>query len=164
MDSNGHLCHSLVKMSRLLEVRCSSTWINFKSNFTKTNFKKMDPWLPFRCLTDSFSNSSIHNLLWIMADKYFVEYTRIETHESKVDTGKALDVALVVMESSGTESGKQDTSSMSGNDIYVDNADIKPVYDKEPMAKVQLTTECNVFAIGQQHTEKPEFNNEGGVD
>ncbi|GJS11470.1 hypothetical protein Tco_0368266 [Tanacetum coccineum] len=68
------------------------------------------------------------------------------------------------MESNGTESRKHDTSSMSGNDIDVDNADIKSVYDKESMAKVQLTTECNVFAIGQQHTEQPEFNNEGGVD
>ncbi|GJU60358.1 hypothetical protein Tco_1238124 [Tanacetum coccineum] len=32
------------------------------------------------------------------------------------------------------------------------------------MAEVQLTTECNIFATGQQHTEQPKFNNEGGVD
>ncbi|GKC26913.1 hypothetical protein Tco_1034207 [Tanacetum coccineum] len=32
------------------------------------------------------------------------------------------------------------------------------------MAEVQLTTECNVFAIGQQHVEQLEFNNEGEVD
>ncbi|GJZ01109.1 hypothetical protein Tco_0519070 [Tanacetum coccineum] len=50
------------------------------------------------------------------------------------------------------------------NDIDVDDADIKPVYDKELMAEVQLTTENNVFATGQQHTEQPEFNNEGEVD
>ncbi|GKB90685.1 hypothetical protein Tco_0962957 [Tanacetum coccineum] len=53
-----------------------------------------------------------------MTDKYFVEYTRIEydrrvnkrqmhTQESKIDTGKAIDDALVVTESSGTESEVQ---------------------------------------------------------
>ncbi|GJW03236.1 hypothetical protein Tco_1562092 [Tanacetum coccineum] len=40
----------------------------------------------------------------------------------------------------------------------------KPIYDEEPMAEVQTTTEINVFAIGKQHTEPPEFNNEGEVD
>nr|GFC28693.1 hypothetical protein [Tanacetum cinerariifolium] len=29
----------------------------------------------------------------------------------------------------------------SGNDTDADNADIKPIYDEEPMAKVQLTAE-----------------------
>ncbi|GKD15903.1 hypothetical protein Tco_1205061, partial [Tanacetum coccineum] len=34
-----------------------------------------------------------------------------------------------------TESEKQDTSSSSGNDADANDADIKPVYDKEPMAE-----------------------------
>nr|GEZ30367.1 hypothetical protein [Tanacetum cinerariifolium] len=38
------------------------------------------------------------------------------------------------------------------------------IYDEEPMDEVQTTTEINVFATGQQHTEQPEFNNEGEVD
>ncbi|GJR04402.1 hypothetical protein Tco_0527386 [Tanacetum coccineum] len=59
---------------------------------------------------------------------------------------------------------KQDTSSRSGNDAHADDADIRPIYDEEPMAEVQTTAEINVFAIGQQHTEQPEFNNEGEVD
>ncbi|GJZ14350.1 hypothetical protein Tco_0549580 [Tanacetum coccineum] len=58
----------------------------------------------------------------------------------------------------------KDTSSRSGNDAHVDDADIKPIYDKEPMTEVQLSADNNVFAIGQQHTEQPEFNNEGEVD
>ncbi|GJU23059.1 hypothetical protein Tco_1156401 [Tanacetum coccineum] len=101
-----------------------------------------------------------------MIDNYFVEYTGIEMQkqENKVDLGKALDADLVVKESSGTKSGKQDTSSRSGNDADADNANIKPVNDKEPMAEVQLSAECNVFATGQQHAEQPEFNNEGRVD
>nr|GEV34815.1 hypothetical protein [Tanacetum cinerariifolium] len=52
----------------------------------------------------------------------------------------------------------------SGNDAHNDDANIRPIYDEEPMAKVQTTAEINVFAIGQQHIEQPEFNNEGEVD
>ncbi|GJR41708.1 hypothetical protein Tco_1309811 [Tanacetum coccineum] len=84
-----------------------------------------------------------------MTDTYFVEYTGIEVQhfrdtllqhledadtESKIDTGKALD------------------------------ADLDTIYDEEPMAEVQLTAGCNIFAIGQQHTEQPEIINEGRVD
>nr|GEZ58701.1 hypothetical protein [Tanacetum cinerariifolium] len=47
----------------------------------------------------------------------------IQTQESKVDTGKAVD------------------------------ADIRPIYDEEPMAELQLAAECNIFAIGQKHTK-----------
>ncbi|GJT98666.1 hypothetical protein Tco_1094184 [Tanacetum coccineum] len=52
----------------------------------------------------------------------------------------------------------------SGNDTDADDADIRPIYDEEPMAEVQLNVECNIFAIGQQHTEQPEIINEGRVD
>ncbi|GJU86645.1 hypothetical protein Tco_1294191 [Tanacetum coccineum] len=57
------------------------------------------------------------------------------------------------------EYDSRDTSSSSLND-----ADIKHVYDEEPIAEVQLTAENNVFDIRQQHIEQPEFNNEGEVD
>ncbi|GKB07739.1 hypothetical protein Tco_0836023 [Tanacetum coccineum] len=33
----------------------------------------------------------------------------------------------------------------------------QPIYNKEPMAEVQLTAECNIFATGQQHTEQLEI-------
>nr|GEX01214.1 hypothetical protein [Tanacetum cinerariifolium] len=49
-------------------------------------------------------------------------------------------------------------------DAHDDDADIRLIYDEEPMAKVQTTAEINVFAIGQQHTEQTEFNNEEEVD
>nr|GEX19738.1 putative reverse transcriptase domain-containing protein [Tanacetum cinerariifolium] len=58
---------------------------------------------------------------------------------------------------------EKDTSSRSRNDAHDDGADIRPIYDEELMAKVQTTAEINVFAIGQQHTKQPEFNNEGEV-
>ncbi|GKB56104.1 hypothetical protein Tco_0912290 [Tanacetum coccineum] len=87
----------------------------------------------------------------------------MQTQESKIDKGKALDDGLVVTESSGTKSKVQDVSSRSGNYTSVDDADIRPIYDEEPMTEVQLTAECNIFAIGQQQTEQPELNNEGGI-
>ncbi|GJW66637.1 hypothetical protein Tco_0121061 [Tanacetum coccineum] len=65
----------------------------------------------------------------------------MQTIEEKVDTSKALDASLVDIESN-----------------------IRPIYDEEPMVEVQTTPEINVFAIGQHHTEQPEFNNEEKVD
>ncbi|GJZ99001.1 hypothetical protein Tco_0671552 [Tanacetum coccineum] len=93
-----------------------------------------------------------------------VNKRQMQTQESKIDTGKAVDADLVVTKSSGTESEVQDDSSRSGNDTDADDADIRPIYDEEPMAKVQLTAECNIFAIGQQHTEQLEISHEGRVD
>ncbi|GJY34421.1 hypothetical protein Tco_0418890 [Tanacetum coccineum] len=88
----------------------------------------------------------------------------MQTTEEKVDSSKALDASLVDTESSGTKLKEQDTSSRSGNDSHIDDADIRPIYNEEPMAEVQTTAEINIFATGQQHTEQPEFNNEGEVD
>ncbi|GJS45543.1 putative ribonuclease H-like domain-containing protein [Tanacetum coccineum] len=90
-----------------------------------------------------------------------VNKRQMQTQESKIDTGKAVDADLVVTESSGTESEVQDDNSRSKDDTNADDADIRPIYDEEPMAEVQLTVECNIFATGQQHTEKPEIINEG---
>ncbi|GJY72339.1 hypothetical protein Tco_0476042 [Tanacetum coccineum] len=73
-------------------------------------------------------------------------------------------LAPSIIESNGTESQEQDTSSTSGNDAHVDDADIRPVDNEEPMAEVQTTVVDNVSATGHQHTEQPEFNNEGEVD
>ncbi|GKB79375.1 hypothetical protein Tco_0946270, partial [Tanacetum coccineum] len=94
----------------------------------------------------------------------WVNERQIQTTEDKVDTGKAVDASLVNTESIGTESKEQDTSNRSGNDAHADDADIRPIYDKEPMVEVQTTAEINIFSTGQQHTEQPEFNNKGKVN
>ncbi|GJT08260.1 hypothetical protein Tco_0842722 [Tanacetum coccineum] len=94
----------------------------------------------------------------------WVNERQIHTTDGKVDTGKAVDASLVNTESIGTESKEQDTSIRSGNYAHADDADIRTIYDEEPMAEVQTTTEINVFTTGQQHTEQPEFNNEGVAD
>nr|GEZ54926.1 hypothetical protein [Tanacetum cinerariifolium] len=88
----------------------------------------------------------------------------MQTQESKIDTGKVVDANLVVTKSNGIESEVQDDNSKSGNDTNADDADIRRIYNEEPRAKVQLTAECSIFAIGQQHTEQPEIINEGRVD
>nr|GEV72241.1 hypothetical protein [Tanacetum cinerariifolium] len=94
----------------------------------------------------------------------WVNERQMHKTEEKVDTSKALNASLVDIESSGTESKEQDTSTRPGNDAHADDADIRPIYDEKPMAEVQTTAKINVFAIGQQHTMQPEFNNEGEVD
>ncbi|GJW43512.1 hypothetical protein Tco_0072311 [Tanacetum coccineum] len=93
-----------------------------------------------------------------------VNERQTQTTVEKVDTSKELDASLVIIESNGTESQEQDTSSRSGNDAHVDDADIRPIDNEEPMAEVQTTADDNVSATGQQHTEQPESNNEGEVD
>ncbi|GJS10362.1 hypothetical protein Tco_0367158 [Tanacetum coccineum] len=96
-----------------------------------------------------------------------VNERQIQTTEEKTDTSNALDAldaSSVIIKSNRTESKEQDTSSRLGNDAHVDDADIRPIYDEEPMAEVQMTADDNVSATGQQHTEQPEFINEGEVD
>ncbi|GKA63112.1 hypothetical protein Tco_0762718 [Tanacetum coccineum] len=63
-----------------------------------------------------------------------VNERQLQMKEGNVDTGKALD------------------------------ANFRPLYDEEPMDKVQMTAEQNVSANDQQHVEQLEFNNEGWVD
>nr|GEZ09556.1 hypothetical protein [Tanacetum cinerariifolium] len=88
----------------------------------------------------------------------------MQTQESKIDAGKTVEVDLVIKESSRTESEVQDDSNKPWNDTDADDADIRPIFDEEPMAEVQLTVECNIFALGQYHTEQPEIINEGRID
>ncbi|GKC80445.1 hypothetical protein Tco_1131219 [Tanacetum coccineum] len=113
----------------------------------------------------------------VMTRNYFLQYTQLEIpefHDTLIQhmesVKKSIDERakhkqdLVNTESSGTTLKEQDTRSRSGNDAHADDADIRPIYDEEPMAEVQTTAEINIFATRQQHTEQPEFNNDGEVD
>ncbi|GKD29502.1 hypothetical protein Tco_1240280, partial [Tanacetum coccineum] len=86
-----------------------------------------------------------------------VNERQMQTTEENVDTSKALDASLVDTKSSRTESVEQDTSSRSGNDAHVDDADIKPIYDEEPMAEnvEQCHHTCSLLAklTDNQRTE-----------
>ncbi|GKA87896.1 hypothetical protein Tco_0809660 [Tanacetum coccineum] len=104
-----------------------------------------------------------------MTDTYFVEYTGIEVQHFRDTLLQHLgNVKKSVAErtrhkrqyerrQSLGQTTVQDDNSRSGNDTDADDADIRPIYDEEPMAEVQLTAEYNIFAIGQQHTEQPEI-------
>ncbi|GJW88192.1 hypothetical protein Tco_0163532 [Tanacetum coccineum] len=65
----------------------------------------------------------------------------MQTTEEKVDSSKALDASLVDTESNGTTLKEQNTSSRSGNDAHVNDADIRPIYNEEPMAEVDQNAE-----------------------
>ncbi|GJX73881.1 hypothetical protein Tco_0312476 [Tanacetum coccineum] len=69
---------------------------------------------------------------------------QMQTTEEKVDTSKALDVSLVDTESSGTDAKEQDTSSRSGNDAHTDDADIRPIYDEEPITEPRFASQVDV--------------------
>ncbi|GKB03714.1 hypothetical protein Tco_0831857 [Tanacetum coccineum] len=94
-----------------------------------------------------------------------VNNRQMQTQESKIDTGsaldadpgKALDASLVVTECSGTKSDKHDTSNSSRTYLtHAVDADIRPVDDQVPFAEVQLTAQHNVLANEQQHTDQSE--------
>nr|GEV83650.1 hypothetical protein [Tanacetum cinerariifolium] len=68
----------------------------------------------------------------------WVNERQMQTTEEKVDTSKSLDASLVDTESSRTESNEHDKSSRSWNDAHDDDADVKPIYDEEPMAEILL--------------------------
>nr|GEV47827.1 hypothetical protein [Tanacetum cinerariifolium] len=65
----------------------------------------------------------------------FTSTMLLNTQESKIDTGKAVNNDLIVIESSGTKSEVQDDNIRSKNDTDADDADIRLIYDEEPMAK-----------------------------
>ncbi|GJZ14175.1 hypothetical protein Tco_0549405 [Tanacetum coccineum] len=68
----------------------------------------------------------------------------MQTHASKVDSSKALGTDLVVRESNGIESRKQDTrSSLENYHTHVVDADITPVNDQVPFAEVDSNTTPN---------------------
>ncbi|GJX19909.1 hypothetical protein Tco_0222586 [Tanacetum coccineum] len=80
----------------------------------------------------------------------------MQSKQGKVDSSKALDAGLVITKSNVTESERHVSSSRSGNDTHVEDADINSVNDKEPMAKVQLTAQHNVISNVQQHSVQSE--------
>nr|GEW62562.1 hypothetical protein [Tanacetum cinerariifolium] len=113
-----------------------------------------------------------------MTRSYFIQYTQqaiLEFHDTLIkhleSVKKSIDKRVQlkreydswVNERQMQTTEEKDTSSRSGNDAHDDDADIRPIYDEEPMAEVQTTVEIDVFAIEQHHTEQPEFNNEGEV-
>ncbi|GJU68855.1 putative reverse transcriptase domain-containing protein [Tanacetum coccineum] len=98
-----------------------------------------------------------------MTDTYFVEYTGIEVQHFR-DTllqhlGNVKKFVAERTQSIRTDSTVQDDNSRSRNDTDADDADIRPIYDEEPMAEVQLTAGCKYYPLysGQQLYEHLEI-------
>nr|GEX19572.1 Gag-Pol polyprotein [Tanacetum cinerariifolium] len=140
----------------------------------KEDFQEIGSMAAFNGLETQFqmfitNRDYLHDEYVAMTRSYFIQYTGHKIPEFR-DTliqhlefvKKSID-ERVQLKRDGTESKEHDTSSRSGNDAHDDVLDIRPIYDEEPMAEVQTTAEIDVFAIGQQHAEQPEFNNEGEV-
>ncbi|GJS05118.1 putative ribonuclease H-like domain-containing protein [Tanacetum coccineum] len=133
--------------------------LNLDQQLDKEEFQEIRTMDAFRVLMTQFQR-------FIKEQYYFVEFVKksideraqhkrqydrrvnkrlMQTQESKVVSSKSMDVDLVVMEISGTESGKQDTSSSLGNYLtHVVDADIGPVNDQVPFAEAKTTLICNL--------------------
>ncbi|GJV03672.1 hypothetical protein Tco_1337241 [Tanacetum coccineum] len=147
-----------------------------KSTHDKEEFQEIGSTASFKVLETQFQ-MFIKSRIYLddeyvdMIRNKFLQYTRLEIPEFR-DTliqhmesvKKSIDERAQHKREYDSWNKEQDTSSRSGNDAHADDADIRPIYDEEPMAEVQTTAEINIFATGQQHTEQPEFNNEGKVD
>ncbi|GJZ74513.1 hypothetical protein Tco_0638978 [Tanacetum coccineum] len=81
----------------------------------------------------------------------------MQSKEGKVDSSKALDAGLVVIESNETKSERHVSSSISGKDTHAEDADINSVNDKQPLAEVQSpkTRNSNKPVEPKIHTQKP---------
>ncbi|GJX63658.1 hypothetical protein Tco_0296558 [Tanacetum coccineum] len=136
MDSNGHLRHYFIKREfatlfhQDVEIFTGTTFLNVdqqEKQLDKEEFQEIKSMAAFRVL----ETQALYKREY---DSQMIE-RQMQTTEEKVDTGKALDASMVITESSKTEFEKQNTNSSSGNDADSDNADIKPVYDEEPMVE-----------------------------
>ncbi|GJX21527.1 gag-pol polyprotein [Tanacetum coccineum] len=153
-------------------------WTTLEKQLDKEEFQEIGSMAAGRVLETQFqkfikSRLSLVDDDDLMTRKYFLAYTQTEVQQFRDTLIQHIESVKKSIDERAqhkrehdtrTESEKQDTSSSSGNDADADDIDIKPVYDEEPMVEVQLTTDNNVFATGQQYTEQPEFNNEGEVD
>ncbi|GKE96627.1 hypothetical protein Tco_1581482, partial [Tanacetum coccineum] len=145
VDSNEHLRHSLVKITRdtvsdvhqvMDQMYMDDEYVVMTRNYF-LQYTQLE--IPEFCDTLIQHMESVKKSIDERA-KHKREYDRwvnerqILKTKGKVDTCKALDASLVDTKSSVTELKEQDTSSISGNDAHTDDADIRPIYDEEPMA------------------------------
>ncbi|GJS80344.1 hypothetical protein Tco_0730225 [Tanacetum coccineum] len=87
----------------------------------------------------------------VMTRNYFLQYTQLEIREFRDTLIQHMEYVKKSIEKRALhkrEYDSRDTSSRSGNDAHADDADIKPIYDEEPMAEVQLIANHNVFVTG----------------
>ncbi|GKA26625.1 hypothetical protein Tco_0712734 [Tanacetum coccineum] len=182
LNSQERELHQLQQMQDNAKESCMTSFrllhsflqINYKISLTKMNSKKIKSMATFWVLNNQFQKFIDWQYFLDydseMTEKPFAKYIGIkydrrmnerqmQSKESKVVSSKALDASLVVTECSGTKSDEHITSSSSGTYItYVVDADIKPVNNQVPFAKVHLTAQHNVLANEQQHIDQFELS------
>ncbi|GJU73610.1 hypothetical protein Tco_1265015 [Tanacetum coccineum] len=108
----------------------------------------------------------------VMTRNYFLQYTQLDIPEFRETlvqfmeyVKKSIDErALHKREHDSRVNERQTQTTMEKVDTSKElDANIRPIYDEEPKDEVQMTTNNNVSAKGQQHTEQPEFINEGEI-
>ncbi|GKE05490.1 hypothetical protein Tco_1397508 [Tanacetum coccineum] len=147
-------------MLRLSQAQCSYV-DQLEKQLDKEEFQEIGSMAAFKVLETQFqmfikSRIYLDDEYVVMTRNYFLQYTQLKIPELR-------DTLIQHVESIKKSIDKRALHKRE-NDAHADDADIKPIYDEEPMAEVQPTAEINVFATRQQHTEQPEFNNEGDVD
>ncbi|GKB19205.1 zf-CCHC domain-containing protein [Tanacetum coccineum] len=122
-DSNAHLLHSLGQdlVTFTGTIQC----------FNKSRFYLDDEYVGHDIATNSYNSLDIdipEFRVTLIQHTESVKKLIGERAQHKMDS--------VIIESNGTESKEQDTISRLGNDAHVDDADIRPIYNEEPMAEV----------------------------
>ncbi|GKD81901.1 hypothetical protein Tco_1348740 [Tanacetum coccineum] len=159
-----------------LETFTSTMFLNMdqlEKQLANEEFQEIGSMASFKVLETQFqmfikSRIYLDDEYVVMTCNYFLQYTQLgipEFRDTLIQHMESVKKSIDKREIHKREyDSRHDTSSRSRNDAHADDADIRPIYDEEPMAEVQTTAKIIVFAIGQQHTEQPEFNNEGEVD
>ncbi|GJT47116.1 hypothetical protein Tco_0955831 [Tanacetum coccineum] len=152
----------MLKQAKILKGSCLNGLSALKSNFTrkleqgitKSEFERAFSHI-FGEDVDTFTRTFSQNM-----DTLEQQLTKETILESNCQNAfrvlktqfEKIFSSVLIKPSSLDESKEQDTSSRSGNDAHADDADIRPIYDEEPMVEVQTTANSISFAIGQQHT------------
>ncbi|GJS44098.1 hypothetical protein Tco_0569141 [Tanacetum coccineum] len=149
-----------------------------EKQFDHEEFQEIGYMASFRVLETQFqtfikSRICLDDEYVIMTRNYFLEYTQLEIPEFRDTLIQHMDYVKKLIDKRALhkrEYGHRvNERQMQSIEEKVDtskalDANFKPIYKEEPMAEVQMTADDNVSAIGQHHTEQPEFNNEGEVD
>ncbi|GJZ48491.1 hypothetical protein Tco_0602323 [Tanacetum coccineum] len=143
MDSIGnYMLEIILHQQRTPQLLKQKKLIQDADTFTSTMLLNVDQ-LQKQLDKDGFQEDGSMAAFWVYDRR--VNKRQLQTQDSKIDTGKAVDADLVVTKSSGTESEVQDESSRSGNDTDADDADIRPIYDEEQWLRVdQYLEQCQV--------------------
>ncbi|GJZ73447.1 hypothetical protein Tco_0637593 [Tanacetum coccineum] len=144
-----------------LHEKDSNTDLNTRQDFK--DYTQMEPQTSKDAILQFKTWTPLRNVLLkehVMNKSFTIDASSGDKDSSRIILDKGNDHNL---ENQSNTSGNE--SSMSRNECNdkstsVDNTDIRPSYDTEPMAEVPYTTKYNVFTIETQHSEKPKNMND----